>query len=261
MKDYYQVLGISESASPEEIKRAFRRLALKYHPDKNPGNEKQAEERFKEINEAYSILGDETKRCDYDTFRKSSFVRVGLDGRYTIYSQEQIFRDSFSNPYFFQELNRIFQEAGLRFDQDFLNQVFFAGRGFVFQFFAGPEGVKGSYYPLGDTEFRERGIYRKKPGLGERFLGWVAKKALKNVVGFEPAVSQSGDIHTEITISPTEAKTGCEKKISYKRGSSKKRLIVKIPPNTENGVKIRLKGMGLEGEVPGDLYVHVAIRD
>ena len=70
MKDYYQILGVSTDASPEDIKKAFRRLALLYHPDRNPGNIKEAEGRFKEINEAYEVLGDEQKRCQYDYFTR-----------------------------------------------------------------------------------------------------------------------------------------------------------------------------------------------
>jgi len=66
MKDYYRILGVEQNASPEEIKRAFRRLALKFHPDRNPENPELAEEKFKEINEAYSVLGDESRRREYD---------------------------------------------------------------------------------------------------------------------------------------------------------------------------------------------------
>jgi molecular chaperone DnaJ len=66
MKDYYLVLGINKDASQEEIKRAFRRLALRYHPDRNPQDQKQVEERFKEINEAYQVLSDKDKRQRYD---------------------------------------------------------------------------------------------------------------------------------------------------------------------------------------------------
>ncbi len=68
-KDYYKVLGVSEEASQSEIKKAYRKLALKYHPDKNPGD-KKAEDKFKEISEAYYALGDEKRRKEYDNLRK-----------------------------------------------------------------------------------------------------------------------------------------------------------------------------------------------
>jgi DnaJ-class molecular chaperone len=70
-KDYYQVLNVSRDASAEDVKKAFRRLALQYHPDRNPENVREAGEKFKEINEAYEVLGDEQKRWQYD--RLTSF--------------------------------------------------------------------------------------------------------------------------------------------------------------------------------------------
>ena len=140
MKDYYQILGLLDSVSQEEIKSAFRKLAFKYHPDTNPGNEKQAEEKFKEINEAYGVLGDKDKRQQYDFVRRSQFVGAGFDSRYKgfQYSQQDIFRSTFSNQAMFDELNRMFTQAGLRFDQDFLNRVFFKGSGFMSRFFTIP---------------------------------------------------------------------------------------------------------------------------
>ena len=66
-RDYYEVLGLQKGASEEEIKKAFRKMAMKYHPDKNPGN-KEAEEKFKEVNEAYSVLSDPDKKSKYDRF-------------------------------------------------------------------------------------------------------------------------------------------------------------------------------------------------
>lgn len=65
MKDYYKILQVEKNASPDEIKKSFRKLAKKFHPDSNSGN-KEAEEKFKEVNEAYSILGDESKKARYD---------------------------------------------------------------------------------------------------------------------------------------------------------------------------------------------------
>ena len=82
--EYYQVLGVAKTATADEIKKAYRKLALKYHPDKNQGN-KEAEEQFKEISEAYAVLSDPEKRKQYDTF--------GSDGFRQRYSQEDIFRN------------------------------------------------------------------------------------------------------------------------------------------------------------------------
>jgi curved DNA-binding protein len=84
MKDYYQALGVSKDASQEEVKKAFRGLASLYHPDHNPQSQKQAEEKFKEINEAYQVLGDEHKRRQYDYLIAS-----------TQYRQEFVIEDSF----------------------------------------------------------------------------------------------------------------------------------------------------------------------
>ena len=96
MKDYYQILGVPDSASQEDIKGAFRKLAFEFHPDTNPGNEKQAEEKFKEINEAYGVLGDRNKRQQYDFARKGQVAGVGYDTAFQ-YSQQDIFRDTFAN--------------------------------------------------------------------------------------------------------------------------------------------------------------------
>ncbi|MBK8048183.1 MAG: DnaJ domain-containing protein [Anaerolineales bacterium] len=80
-KDYYQVLGVPRSADEKEIKKSFRKLAQQYHPDKNPGD-KSAEAKFKEINEAYTVLGDADKRAKYDKFGSQweQYRRAGAPG-------------------------------------------------------------------------------------------------------------------------------------------------------------------------------------
>ena len=120
-KDYYGILGVPRNGSDTDIKKAYRKLAMQYHPDRNPGKEKWANEKFKEINEAYGALGDPQKRRQYD-----QFGTVGDIG------------DIFGSPFTrttFQETMRDFGEAGLRFD--FLDDIFgdfLKGRGSSFSF-------------------------------------------------------------------------------------------------------------------------------
>ena len=84
MKDYYSVLGIKKGASDDEIKKAYRKLAMKYHPDRNK-DDKKAESKFKDISEAYAVLSDKKKRQQYDQF--------GSEGFHQKFSQEDIFKD------------------------------------------------------------------------------------------------------------------------------------------------------------------------
>ena len=128
-KDYYQILGVPRNASDAEIKRAYRKLAMQYHPDRNPGKEKWANDKFKEINEAYGVLGDPEKRKQYD-----QFGTVGNIG--------DVFRSPFTRGTF-EDMMQDFGGAGLRFD--FLDDIFgdFFGRGFSFKKFRfGPRGFK-----------------------------------------------------------------------------------------------------------------------
>jgi curved DNA-binding protein len=128
-KDYYRILDVPRNASDAEIKKTYRKLAMQYHPDRNPGKEKWANEKFKEINEAYGVLGDPQKRNQYD-----QFGTVGNVG------------DIFGSPFTtttFEEMMKDFGGAGLRFD--FLDDIFgdfLKGRGssFSFRSFGGRPG-------------------------------------------------------------------------------------------------------------------------
>jgi molecular chaperone DnaJ len=113
-KDYYEILGVDRNASQEEIKKAFQRLALKYHPDRN--KEPGAEEKFKEISEAYAVLSDPEKRRQYDAY--------GFEGIQGRYRPEDIF-----NRTVFRD---IFSEFGFDFD-DLFERIFGGGFGFGFQ--------------------------------------------------------------------------------------------------------------------------------
>jgi molecular chaperone DnaJ len=259
LKDYYQILGVSEHASEPEIKSAYRKLAFKYHPDTNPGNEKAAEAEFKKINEAYCVLGDRANRRRYDAARRGQFTGRGYQG--FSYSQQDIFQSMFSGQANFSELERMFTQAGLRFDRNFVSRVFFGGKGLTFYSFSGSGGThQGVYGPAAVSNY--------KPGLMERafskIVGALGRFVLKRVLGLQyvaPEARESLDKHLELEVSPAEAIAGGEKQVTYKRGRRKKSLMVKIPTGVKTGTKIRLKNMGqLKGKKAGDLYLHVRVR-
>jgi DnaJ-class molecular chaperone len=124
-------LGVSKNATEQQIKKAYRKLAMKYHPDRNLGNEEWANEKFKEVNEAFGVLGDPEKRRQYD-----QFGTVGTAG--------DMFRSAYTRSTF-EDLMRDFGGSGLRFD--FLDDVFgdfLGGTGFSFKAFGrGFGGRKG----------------------------------------------------------------------------------------------------------------------
>src|SRR2546429_6756983 len=93
-RDYYEVLGVERSTSSEDIKRSYRKLAVKFHPDKNP-NDSEAEERFKELGEAYDVLMDADKRAAYDRFGHAAFAQGGGFGRGGFHDPFDIFREAF----------------------------------------------------------------------------------------------------------------------------------------------------------------------
>jgi len=274
MKDYYQILNVPDNANQEDIKKAFRKLAFKYHPDTNSGNGKQAEERFKEINEAYGVLRDKSKRQQYDFARKAPLAGVGYDTGYKgfQYSQQDIFRDTFSNQAMFDELSRMFAQAGLRFDQDFLNRIFFEGSGFVFQFFTSPSSASTRAYRFGDwttcqQPYPDTRLSTYKPSLLQRLLSKITVSIgcyiMRKLFGLQYAslIKPDLDLHIELDISPTEAATGGEKPVTYKRDKKPKQLLVKIPAGVKPGTKIRLKGMGIiDNKKAGDLYLHIKVK-
>jgi len=176
-KDYYQILGVPKNASENEIKKAYRKLAMQYHPDRNLGKEKWANEKFKEINEAFSVLGDPEKRKRYDQFGMAEGINIG---------------DIFTSPFTrgtFQDLMKDFGGAGLRFD--FLDEIFsdfLGGKGFSFKRFGGPGGIKFESWPGGRIDIDE-------------MFG-------------QPQKAQP--VRYELTINPEEARTGTKKIFSRK---------------------------------------------
>ncbi len=269
MKDYYRILGVPESASPEELKAAFRKLAFKYHPDTTSGDRKQAEEKFKEINEAYLILGDARKRQDYDYARKNPLAGMAYGQGATQYSQSDIFREGFASADMFEELNRIFGQAGLRFDRDFMSRTFFGNNWVTFQFFSGPGGAgqrvytSGGGMPAQGQGEAEAPAY--KPSFIEKLLMGavvgISKFLLKVIFGVQlPPKAQTLDRETDIKVSPDEAAKGAEKKIAFQQDGHRKTVAVKIPAGIADGTRLRLKGLGeASNGMQGDLYITVRV--
>jgi DnaJ-class molecular chaperone len=283
-KEYYAILGLSEDASAEEIRRAYRKLALHYHPDRNRG-ESGAEERFKAISEAYAVLIEPEKRRAYDLSRRVG-VGAGVGGRaepggYS--NQEDILRDLLHNrdaAAVFEELMREFQRMGFRFDDGFVRHVFFGGRGIIFGgiFFGGPftwgrgaererSGGFGRRVESWGPWLRQTGAGQaERPGLftglGRVLQGMVS--GLGRAVRVALGAGQRGeDLRQTLPITLEEARGGARKCFRFSRGTEIEEILVTVPPGVRHGTQLRLRGKGLVGKmgVPGDLYLRITLAE
>lgn len=291
-EDYYKLLGVDKKASASEMKKTFRKLALKYHPDKNKGD-KQAEERFKEINEAYAVLSDDKKRQQYDSF--------GADGFRQRYTQEDIFRGF--------NASDIFREHGLGGGEDILSRLFGSafgqqqtrqGGGSSFNLFGGQQGhtcqytgaqkppkqdlecdmgisfmeaAEGSKRTLtlqgGDTQHQvtvkipagiREGQRLRVPSSGLAKTGATGNLYIRVKISPHPTFTRQGDdIYIEKDVLPSEAMLGTTLDVLTLGGNKR----VKLPPGSSSGRKIRLKGHGikhLKNSGHGDMYIKIAIK-
>lgn len=297
LKNYYHILGVKESASPDEIKKAYRQLAIKYHPDHNPGNE-SAEDQFKLISEAYAVLIDAAKRSEYDRSRMDQAARAartahsgpkqyqsrpGHQAGFS-YSQEDIFREFFKSAYArqaFKDMASEFRKSGYRFDENFFNRVFFGGRGFFFGgvFFnnpgAGQTGRPGPGSPDYKTSFSKESARMGakprpkatpaapkkpaiKPGVWKRLTRGF-RKVTRNLLPSEP-FPDTADINFNLTIPARAAREGTQLKVAYQRDGRSQEIQVKVPAGTRNGARLRLKNMGHHvGDKTGDLFLNVKV--
>ncbi len=295
-KDYYKILGVNKSASAEEIKKAYRKLAMKYHPDRNKGN-KEAEAKFKEMSEAYAVLSDEEKRKQYDMF--------GAEGFQQRFTQEDIFR-GFDFSDIFQEFgfghfggrkrgggasifDNLFSGAtrgsGYRTKADRFNS-FYGGFG------GGTGAIKGQdivyelpvhledivqtsqrtiSYNIGGRHEQVKvkipagiadGKKLRLAGMGQPGPegGTPGNFYIKIKVLDHPLFKREGDdLHLNREIKFSDASLGTSIEVPTIDG---KRLSLKIPAGSQSGSKLRLRGHGMPrmgGGGKGDAYVTVQV--
>ena len=271
-KDYYRILGVPEQAREEQVKKAYRQLALEHHPDRNP-NDPNSEERFKEITEAYGVLMDPLKRREYDRFRESPFTGA-QGGPQFGYSQQEIFENMFRQAFgrdIFNDLNTDFKQSGFRTGPDFFGTVFFGTAGGIGRFLRmipGPIGKIGiGLWLLGSVGSSLYAFKKMKQGPDsptKKKAGPSLVNSLKNLLQ-KPNKTTSGNgdpnLYYHISITPKEALAGAKKMISYQVGENSERIQVSIPPGITSGKKLRLREKGARVDSQrGDLILTIQVK-
>lgn len=260
-EDFYKLLGVQKNATQDQIKQAYRDLALKYHPDRN--KDKSAEETFKKINEAYAVLGDPEKRKHYDMMGSEAFSRK--------YSEEDIFRG-----FNFQD---IFKDMGV-------NVNFGFGEDDIFNPFGAAQGRQGD---VGQSI-----LYKLSITLQEAAQGVEKEISLKHTVACSRCKGTGGEPDSEKITCPTCEGTGYQRTIrntilgrmqtvvvcprcagmgqQYKKqcrqcnGNGREvrneRIKVNIPYGVMDNMRLRYQGMGDFGrDSKGDLYLEVEVKE
>ncbi|MBI4379556.1 MAG: molecular chaperone DnaJ [Nitrospinae bacterium] len=252
-QDYYEILGVHRNATETEVKKAYRKLALQYHPDKNPAGDKESEEKFKEATEAYEVLRDPEKRAQYDQF---GHTRERFDG---------------------------FRETGFGFETNFGNIFediftdFF--RGTSNRRRARPQKGADLRYHL-EISFEESAIgietriRAPRMEMCDRCNGSGAKDRASESVCLSCGGSgyvrfQQGFFNISKPCSTCKGegkviKDLCPVCNGIRRIRKERTLTVKIPPGVENGTRLKLSGEGDSGTMggpPGDLFVVISVRE
>jgi molecular chaperone DnaJ len=249
-KDYYAILGVPRNATQEEIKRAYRKLALKYHPDRNPGN-KEAEEKFKEISEAYEVLSDPEKRAIYDSYGYSGLKSSGYRG--------------------FEDVSDIFKTFSDIFEE-------FFGFSFEEKSETRPrDGADLSYELVLDLEdlFEDKQVNIEVEKLEVcDYCGGLGYDPQKGIKTCETCKGRGRVTYTEGFFKISYTCPDCKgrgsiyiEKCPHCKGAGrvwkKKNLTLTIPAGIEDGTILRIPGegeAGLFGGRSGDLYIRVKIK-
>ncbi|HUO03963.1 MAG TPA: molecular chaperone DnaJ [Candidatus Binataceae bacterium] len=254
-RDYYEILGVARGAGDDELKKAYRRLAIQFHPDRNPGNH-EAEERFKEINEAYQVLSDPERRAQYDRFGHAAFQNAQGPGGFGGFDFTQGFEEVFSDIFgdFFgsgrgRSRSRTRRGDDLRYDLEIEFEE--AARGIEkvikFQRLAQCEACNGTRARGGQSGARTCPNCR---GAGQ----------VRTQQGFFSISTTCGQCRGEGTIIADPCPK-CQGQGRIRRAGS---LAVKIPPGVDNGSRLKLRGegeAGYAGGPQGDLYVVIHVKE
>lgn len=255
-RDYYEVLGVPKNAGEQELKSAYRKLALQYHPDRNRDNQHEAEEKFKEISEAYSVLADPDKRAVYDRFGHAGLGGAGTytpDFSSTIFSD---FSDIFGDFFGFGDLfgggrarrSRAQWGADLRYDLEITFEEAAAGLDTKIKIprwencaACSGRGAKKGSEPVTCSACGGRGQIRSTQGF------FTIARTCPRCAGMGQVIREAcPDCHGE------------------GRVRQEKVLGLKIPAGIEDGMRLRVAGegeAGINGGPPGDLYVVVSIHE
>ena len=278
-EDYYKILGIDKNTSIDDTKKAYRKLALKYHPDKNPGS-KPAEEKFKKISEAYAVLGDPEKRKQYDSFGSQAFSRNfsqedifrGFDlneilrgfggsrgrGQRRSYENDDLFSQLFGNQQYNQQVPR--KGRDLEYNLSIGLEETYSGAEKRISFKTDDGGLNEitMKIPKGiDTGRKLRLTGKGLPGLN----GGPAGDLFINItVVPHPVFTRDGDdIYIHKTITFPQAVLGTSIDVQTLGGEMKR---IKIPASTQNNTRIRMRGFGIphfKKTGKGDQYVRITV--
>jgi molecular chaperone DnaJ len=249
-KDYYRILGITRDASEEEIKRAYRKIAMQYHPDRNPGN-KEAEEKFKIASEAYEVLRDSEKRNIYDRYgieglRGTGFT--GFRGFEDIFSAfGDIFEDFFGFGTTYRRRSKARPGADLRYDLKISFHEAAAGKDAEIEIpkivscdICNGTGAKPGTYPTTCASCKGTGQVTRSQGF------FTISTTCGQCRGEGKFISHP-----------------CKECRGLGRLKRNKKIQIKIPPGVDTGSKLRIRGEGEEGErggSPGDLFVFLYVE-
>ena len=254
-KNYYKTLGVNKDASADEIKKAFRKLALKHHPDKNQGN-KESEKKFKEINEAYEILKDDQKRAAYDKYGSAGFQNSG-GGFHSQAGGFEDFADVFgdifgdfmgrgsSSPK--QQRENQFRGSDLRYNTEIT--------------------LENAYKGLNrNIKFRTAVKCDECDGKGTKAKTGTTTCNTCNGSGkvrYQQGFFMIEKVCTSCSGSGVIIKDPCKTCKGEGRYEKEKNLSIHIPKGINNGAKIRISGegeAGVRGAAPGDLYIHISVK-